>query len=123
MAEELLEKIPADKCWTLTAKYLTTFLVLRGEKVIAPELGKDDGIIAPILGAEKWMEIHEKLRAETGRLMMPMVKETFNIPVKDAVEAAKLMKKYDVNPLKTKAGCVRCGGCSAINDAYIALQN
>jgi radical SAM protein (TIGR04043 family) len=33
-------------------------------------------------------------------------------------KAAKLMKEYGVNPLKSKAGCVRCGGCSAINDAY-----
>ena len=30
-----------------------------------------------------------------------------------------LMKQYGVNPLKNKAGCVRCGGCSAIKEAYI----
>ncbi|MFX0007191.1 MAG: radical SAM protein [Promethearchaeota archaeon] len=35
--------------------------------------------------------------------------------------AAKLMKQYDVNPLKNKAGCVKCGGCSAIKEAYIAF--
>ena len=46
-----------------------------------------------------------------------------NIMVEIYSKAAKLMKKYDVNPLKSKAGCVRCGGCSAINDAYIAFQN
>jgi len=34
---------------------------------------------------------------------------------------ANLLKKYGVNPLKNKAGCVRCGGCSAINEAYRAL--
>ena len=34
------------------------------------------------------------------------------------LEAAKLMRKYGVNPLKNKAGCVKCGGCSAINQAY-----
>jgi len=34
---------------------------------------------------------------------------------------AHLMKNYGVNPLKNKAGCVRCGGCSAINEAYRAL--
>jgi biotin synthase-related radical SAM superfamily protein len=33
-------------------------------------------------------------------------------------EASKLMHKYNVNPLKNVAGCVRCGGCSAINEAY-----
>ncbi|MFX1571437.1 MAG: radical SAM protein [Promethearchaeota archaeon] len=31
-----------------------------------------------------------------------------------------LMKQYGVNPLKSKAGCVRCGGCSAISEAYRA---
>jgi radical SAM protein (TIGR04043 family) len=33
-------------------------------------------------------------------------------------KSAILMKEYGVNPLKNKAGCVRCGGCSAINEAY-----
>jgi radical SAM protein (TIGR04043 family) len=36
--------------------------------------------------------------------------------------AAKKMKEYGVNPLKNKAGCVRCGGCSAINEAYKAVN-
>ena len=35
-------------------------------------------------------------------------------------KSAKLMKQYGVNPLLNKAGCVRCGGCSAINEAYQA---
>ncbi len=34
-------------------------------------------------------------------------------------KCAKLMREYSVNPLKNKAGCVRCGGCSAIKEAYI----
>ncbi|MHA1350120.1 MAG: hypothetical protein ACTSPZ_04690 [Promethearchaeota archaeon] len=37
------------------------------------------------------------------------------------IKAAKLMKEYGVNPLKSKAGCVRCGGCSSINDSYKTL--
>ncbi|MHA1272884.1 MAG: radical SAM protein [Promethearchaeota archaeon] len=37
--------------------------------------------------------------------------------------AAKMMKKYNVNPLEHKAGCVKCGGCSAINEAYKAQLN
>ena len=32
--------------------------------------------------------------------------------------SANLMKQYGVNPLENEAGCVRCGGCSAINEAY-----
>jgi hypothetical protein len=31
-----------------------------------------------------------------------------------------LMKQYGVNPLKNKAGCVKCGGCSAIKEAFRA---
>ncbi|TFF92478.1 MAG: radical SAM protein [Promethearchaeota archaeon] len=31
---------------------------------------------------------------------------------------SKLMLRYKLNPLKNKAGCVRCGGCSAISDYY-----
>lgn len=34
---------------------------------------------------------------------------------------AKLMKENGMNPLENKAGCVKCGGCSAINDAYEAF--
>ncbi|MFX1390372.1 MAG: radical SAM protein [Promethearchaeota archaeon] len=30
-----------------------------------------------------------------------------------------LMREYGVNPLENKAGCVKCGGCSAINEAYL----
>jgi len=36
-------------------------------------------------------------------------------------KTAKLMKDYGVNPLKSKAGCVRCGGCSSISDAYKSI--
>lgn len=32
--------------------------------------------------------------------------------------SGELMREYGVNPLKNKAGCVRCGGCSAIKEAY-----
>ncbi len=37
------------------------------------------------------------------------------------METAKLMKEYGVNPLENKAGCVKCGGCSAIKEAYLAI--
>jgi len=33
-------------------------------------------------------------------------------------ETSKMMKAMGVNPLEHKAGCVKCGGCSAINEAY-----
>lgn len=36
-------------------------------------------------------------------------------------ETAHMLKNYDLNPLENKAGCVRCVGCSAINEAYKAI--
>ncbi|GAH12824.1 unnamed protein product, partial [marine sediment metagenome] len=37
-------------------------------------------------------------------------------------DSGKLMREYGVNPLENKAGCVRCGGCSAIKEAYIEAK-
>ena len=90
MAEELLERIPPEKRWAITAKILSSLHVMRGEKLIVPELGKGEGIISPIWGAEKWTEIHVKIYRDAAKLMFPMFKEMFNIPVKDAIGAAKL---------------------------------
>jgi len=36
-------------------------------------------------------------------------------------ENALLMKRYGINPLENKAGCVKCGGCSAIKEAYLEI--
>ncbi len=44
-----------------------------------------------------------------------------NILLDKYIRAAKLMKEYGVNPLENKAGCVRCGGCSAIKEAYMSI--
>jgi hypothetical protein len=87
--EELLEKIPVEKRWTLTSKFLTTFIAWRGEKAVAPELGKGEGIIAPVLGAAKWREITSKTFLAGLSQFSLWMKETFNIPVEDAIGAAK----------------------------------
>jgi len=36
------------------------------------------------------------------------------------IRSGILMKQYGINPLKNRAGCVRCGGCSAIGEAFKA---
>jgi radical SAM protein (TIGR04043 family) len=36
------------------------------------------------------------------------------------IRVGEMMKNYGVNPLKNKAGCVKCGGCSAISEAFKA---
>jgi hypothetical protein len=87
---ELLEKIPPEKRWAIAAKTLWRFWVLRGDKIFAPSLARGEGIIAPVLGREKWIEINQMMIREGGRRFYPMVKEMFNIPVDDAVGAAKL---------------------------------
>jgi hypothetical protein len=92
MAKELLEKIPLEKRWAITAKFLGTFAVLRGEKRVATAMGKEEGIISPLLSVEKWNEVNRKAWGEEGgRKQAPWVIETFNIPVEDAIGAARFM--------------------------------
>jgi radical SAM protein (TIGR04043 family) len=56
------------------------------------------------------------VRSIPGKKSMPFTDH--NALIQLYRKTALLMKKYDVNPLENKAGCVRCGGCSAINEAY-----
>jgi hypothetical protein len=90
MAEELLKKIPAETRWEINAKIMSTLFVIRGEKIVAPALGKGEGIISHLWGADKWKEIHVKIFGDAGRQLMSWFKEMFNIPVEDAIGAAKL---------------------------------
>ena len=90
MAEELLEKIPPEKRWAITAKTLSSVIVSRMLKTSTPFLGKDEGILSLLSGWEKEVEIKEKIFGDSGRKMFPWIKETFNIPVQDAVGAATL---------------------------------
>ncbi len=53
--------------------------------------------------------------------MKDMPTTTYNILLDTYIRATKLMKEYGVNPLENKAGCVRCGGCSAIKEAYMSV--
>jgi len=84
---ELLEKIPPEKRWAITAQILWRFIVLRGDKIVTPELGKGKDIFSPLWSKEKWYEIIEKIFGDAGRMMYPYIKETFNIPVEDAIGA------------------------------------
>jgi len=92
LAEELLEKIPPEKRWEITAKILQAFAVLRGEKRVAAEMGTGEGYILPVLGAEKWHELTGKGYSEEGaKKALPLLKEMFNIRVQDSIGAAKLI--------------------------------
>jgi len=104
MVEELISKIPPERCWEITAKTLTGLQVLRGEKSVAPLLGMGEGIIAPVMGAEKWQEIHIKIYSDGGKQMFPWVKETFNIPVENAIDADSLLEVVSVLMLGPEGG-------------------
>jgi len=88
--DDLLNKISAEKRWAITAKILTRVSVLRGSKTMPSVLGKEVGILAPVWGWEKWVEILVKIYGDLGQKMLPWFIEILNIPVEDTVGAAKL---------------------------------
>ena len=59
------------------------------------------------------------VRSIAGKKNLPFTdfKELLEIYMK----SAELMKDYGVNPLDNLAGCVRCGDCSAITEAFKTL--
>jgi len=62
------------------------------------------------------------VRSIPGKKTMPFTHPDQLIDLE--LEVAEIMKEYDVNPLENKAGCVRCGGCSSIKEAYkVIMQN
>jgi len=58
------------------------------------------------------------VRSIPGKRNLPLT--DFNEMLDIYKRSGELMREYGVNPLKNKAGCVRCGGCSAINEAFKA---
>ena len=88
MAEELLEKISAEKCWALTAKILQNLVFLRGSRIMVPLFSKGEDIFAPIWGWEKFREINTKIWVDMHKKLMHWVKETYNLQVDNAIGAA-----------------------------------
>ncbi|MFX1345946.1 MAG: radical SAM protein [Promethearchaeota archaeon] len=58
------------------------------------------------------------VRSIPGKRNLPLT--DFNMMLDIYKRSGELMREYGVNPLKNRAGCVRCGGCSAINEAFKA---
>lgn len=90
-SKELLEKIPDEKRWSINARILTGLYVMRGTNIMPTLLGKEEGILAPVWGWEKILEINNKIMGRGGRKLFSFVKEKFNIQVEDAVGAAKVV--------------------------------
>ncbi|MFX1465573.1 MAG: L-2-amino-thiazoline-4-carboxylic acid hydrolase [Promethearchaeota archaeon] len=80
MSEEIIKKISTEERLAWTARTHMATLVIRGET-----------IFAPLIGAEKYKEINTEVYGEGGKIMYPMVKDAFNIPVEDAIGAANLV--------------------------------
>jgi len=90
MAEELLKKIPPEKRWAITACALLRFSVLRGSKSMPIILGKEEGILSPVWGWEKWMEILDKVMTDAVKRFYPRIKELLRVPVEDAKDVCEL---------------------------------
>ena len=58
------------------------------------------------------------VRSIPGKRNLPLT--DYNELLEIYIRSGEIMREYSVNPLKNKAGCVRCGGCSAIKEAYKA---
>jgi len=80
MAEEMLQKIPVETQWKITAQSLTGVYVALSK------------VLAPTLGTEKWREISDNIFAGGAKMAFPQIKEAFNIPVEDAIGATNLAK-------------------------------
>ena len=80
MSEEIIKKISTEERLAWTARTHMATLVIRGET-----------IFAPLIGAEKYKEINTEVYGEGGKIMFPMVKDAFNIPVENAIGAANLI--------------------------------
>jgi hypothetical protein len=90
--ETLLEKIPVKKGWEITANALLNLLFIRGSKTLVPRLGIGEGIIAPVMGWEKFKEVNDKVFNEINNKFRLWIKETYNVPVEDAMGANKLTR-------------------------------
>ena len=88
--ETLLEKIPAEKCWAITAKYLARHIVVRMMKTNCVFLGKGDEIYLLLSAWDKEVELKAEVWGGGAKQLFPFLKETFNIPVEDAIGAEKL---------------------------------
>jgi len=87
----ILEKIQAEKGWEITANALLNLLFVRGSKTLVPLLGIGEGVIAPVMGWEKFKEVNNKVFNDVNNKLLRWIKETYTIPVEDAIGAAKLL--------------------------------
>jgi len=79
MSKDVVDSIPAETRWLIAGQNGTGGITALGM------------MLEPILGMEKWQEIMNEFWAGGGKMMYPQLKEAFNIEVKDAIGAYKLL--------------------------------
>lgn len=77
--KEIIEKVPVEKRWEMTAKSLSGACV-----------GYSLALLR-VVGKEKLAEIESEMWGEGGKMSLLQVKEAFKLPVEDAVEALNLV--------------------------------
>ncbi|WP_287587800.1 hypothetical protein [Candidatus Borrarchaeum sp.] len=78
-SKELLEKTPEKTRWEIATKTYTG------------SVAGYDIFVGQAMGKEKWIELHDNLWGEGGKMTYPQIKEAFNIEVKDAPSAGTLV--------------------------------
>jgi hypothetical protein len=135
-SKNLLNSLSVEKCWALTTKILQSLLVISGSKNLPAILGTEDGFISPVRGWEKHEEVTPKIYREIARKFFPWVEKTFNIPVEDAIGAAKLYivastfligpefttEIIDATKEKTKIRVPTCGWTERFNEQKVPLE-
>ncbi|MHA1871948.1 MAG: radical SAM protein [Promethearchaeota archaeon] len=99
---------------------VSSFILLSGEQDIGEIKKYLDKIIAwgviPFIVPMRYIQ-HTLLENE---------KDFKPISLEDNIDileyAAKSLIRHDLSPLDNKSGCVRCGGCSPITDAFLYLK-
>jgi len=77
--EEIVEKVPAEERWKIAGKAYTG------------SIAGYDIFVGQAMGKEKWQELHDNLWGEGGKMTMPQIKEAFNLPVENAIDASVLV--------------------------------
>jgi hypothetical protein len=78
MGKEIAEKIPVKTKWGITAKTLTAAVIA------------NEQVLVETLGMEKYQEMQKKIWGGGSKMSFPKMKEAFNLPVENAIDAANL---------------------------------
>jgi hypothetical protein len=79
MAKEIVEKIPSETCWLITAQSYTAGTVAEHQT------------LCELLGKEKFQEMNDHAWAEGGKMAYPQIQQSFKIAADDCIGASNLV--------------------------------